>query len=170
MLFKATWPWAVLLFWLAIFGGGWINLKSLPHLIAWSTAATRHRFLAVVGLIWLIGAVVAGYLYYRVYRRGQFVAITTDGLIIMLFGFDGKLVLWSDVTAASVKPRRGDKAQTAFIELKSGKKQELGAVGRVFPTRAEVDRFVNEVNARIAPTAATPPSHTGPATRCRRTR
>ena len=86
----------------------------------------------------------------RRYRRGFEVAVARDGLIVRLPGFSDDLVPWSDIGGASIKDRPAGKPQVASVLFRSKNKTvDIGGVANVFPKRADVERFVAEVNDRV---------------------
>ena len=69
--FPVTNPRAVLAFWLCIFGGGWVNLKTLPLLGRLGALPWYKQLFAFSGLIWLACVLCLAVWMIRLYRRGQ---------------------------------------------------------------------------------------------------
>ena len=77
-------------------------------------------------------------------------AVTGDGLIVRLPGYADDLIPWANIVEASVKEKPENKPQEASVILKAGRKSlDIGGVGNVFPKRADVERFVEQVNQRV---------------------
>ncbi len=155
-LYRVTNPKQMLLIWLMIFGGGWTSLQNLQHFGNLGAASGWQKLGAIAGVTWGIIAVIGTWFIVRQYRRGLDIAIMTDGLIVHLPGFKGDLIPWCDIGSASVKDRPTGKSQVALMFLRSKNKQVcLGGFANLFPHRADVERFVNEVNRRREAAAAT---------------
>lgn len=104
--------------------------------------------LAAVAWIFFIGFAI--WFLVRRYRRGYEVAVTGDGLIIRLPGYDDGLIPWANVAEVSVKETNEGKSKVASVILKDrGKKLDIGGVCNVFPKREDVERFVEQVYSRI---------------------
>ena len=150
-LYRVTNPRQLLVFWLMIIGGGWVSLKHLPHLANLAGASVWEKVGAFAGGLWAVFVVVGVWFFFRRYRRGFEVAIMSEGLIVHLPGFSDELIQWSEVGGASIKERPPGKPQIASISLRGkNKTAEIGGVANVFPRRGDVERFVQEVNARVA--------------------
>jgi hypothetical protein len=133
-----------------ILGGGWVSLKNLPDLANLADASAWDTVGALAGALWVVFVVAGIWFFARRYRRGFQVAITSDGLILRLPGFKEDLLPWRDIGGASVKERPAGKPQVASVVLTSTNKTvEIGGVANVFPKRAAVERFVQEVNERV---------------------
>jgi hypothetical protein len=155
-LYEATNPRQILALWLVILGGGWISLKNLPHLTNLADASAWETLGALAGALWIVFVAAGTWFLVRRYRRGFRVAITSDGLILRLPGFSDDLMPWRDIGGASIKERPAGKAQIATLFLTSTNTTvEIGGFANVFPTRAVVERFVQEVNERVGSDDAT---------------
>ena len=122
------------------------------------TASIWQKLHAASGVVWIIFIVVLAWKLYKIYRRGQSVAVTTDGLIIHMVGFKEELLPWTDLAEASVKPQPEKKPHIATLKLsKEDKSIQLGGLYNVFPTKDHVERFVAQVNSRIAAVSESPP-------------
>jgi predicted RNA-binding Zn-ribbon protein involved in translation (DUF1610 family) len=149
-LYRVTNPRQLMVFWLMIFGGGWVALKHLPHIANLGNASAWDIVGALAGLVWIICVPIAVWFFVRHYRRGFEVAITSDGLIVRLPGFSDALIPWRDIGGASIKDRPAGKPQVASVVLKSKNKTvDIGGVANVFPTRADVEQFVRHVTERL---------------------
>ena len=149
-LYRVINPKQILLVWVAIFGGGWIVLRNLPHLVNFAAASAWEKVAALAALIWLFCVPFAVWCLARSYRRGFEVAVTGDGLIVRLPGYANDLIPWANIVEASVKEKPENKPQEASVILKAGRKSlDIGGVGNVFPKRADVERFVEQVNQRV---------------------
>jgi predicted RNA-binding Zn-ribbon protein involved in translation (DUF1610 family) len=149
-LYRVTNPRQLMVFWLMIFGGGWVALKHLPHIANLGNASAWDIVGALAGLVWIICVPIAVWFFVRHYRRGFEVAITSDGLIVRLPGFSDELIPWRDIGGASIKDRPAGKPQVASVVLKSKNKTvDIGGVANVFPTRADVEQFVRHVTERL---------------------
>lgn len=148
-LYRATNPRQILLVWIAIFGSGWVALRNLRHLTTLATASMWDKIGVFAALAWFPFVGSATWLLVRRYRRGFEVAVTSDGLLVHLPGFHDGVIPWESIVAASVKGRPDDRAQVASV-VRNGEHRnlELGGVNNVFPTRADVERFVEQVNTR----------------------
>ncbi len=149
-LYRVTNPRQLLAFWLMILGGGWVGLKNLPHLTNLAGASAWDTVGALAGALWVVFVAAGIWFFVRRYRRGFKVAITSDGLILRLPGFSDDLIPWRDIGGASIKERPAGKPQVASVFLRSTNKTvEIGGVANMFPKRAAVERFVQEVNERV---------------------
>ena len=149
-LYRATNPKQILFLWAAIFGGGWVVLRNLPHVGNFAAASAWEKVGALAGVVWIVCVPIAVWFVVRSYRRGFEVAVTSDGLIVRLPGFSDDLIPWRDIGGASIKDRPAGKPQVASVILKGGRKNlDIGGVNNVFPKRADVERFVEQVNLRV---------------------
>ncbi|MCP4246338.1 MAG: hypothetical protein GY778_04745 [bacterium] len=149
-LYKVLNPKAVIALWVCIFGGGWVNLKNLPALTSLDSVSWWRKVLALFAVMWVVILVFGVWWLVRMYRRGFLVAVTADGLIVRIMGFDGQVIPWTNIGRAAVKDRPEGKPQMASIFLKDKNKHvTIGGPANVFPTRADVERFVGQVNERI---------------------
>ena len=149
-LYRVTNPKQVLAVWSMMLGGGVLSLQNLPHLANLAAASAWETVGALVGALWVVFAAAGIWFFIRRYRRGFEVAIASDGLIVRLPGFSDELIPWSDIGGASTKERPAGKPQVASVRLRSKNKTvEIGGVANVFPKRADVERFVAEVNERV---------------------
>ena len=149
-LYRVTNEKQVLIVWGAIFLGGWINLKHLRFLSNLEGASAWEKFLAIVALVWVIVIAIGIWFFAKRYRQGFEVAIVSDGLLIKLPGFNEDIIPWNDVENAAIKDQKDGKPQVARVTLKRKNKTiEIGGVGNVFPTREDVESFVDEVNRRV---------------------
>lgn len=153
-------PRRLVAFAILIFVGGWINLKNLPHLAHLSTVSTRDALLAMTGVLWIICVVAFAWLLIRRLRRGFQVAVTADGLVIVMPAESDQLIPWADIASAEVVKQKSAAAQVVKVAYRNGRTANLGGLANVFPTRELADRFVHQVTERIAeatPTATPPP-------------
>ena len=149
-LYRVTNPRQLLAFWLMILGGGWVSLKNLPHFANLAGASAWETVGALAGALWVVFVAAGIWFFIRRYRRSFEVAITSDGLILRLPGFSDDLIPWSDIGGASIKEHPAAKPQIASVLLRGKNKTvEIGGVANVFPRRADVERFVAEVNDRL---------------------
>lgn len=152
-LYRVTNPRQLLAFWLMILGGGWVSLKNLPHFANLAGASAWETVGALAGALWIVFVAAGIWFFVRRYRRGFEVAITGDGLILRLPGFSEDLIPWRDIGGASAKECPAEKPQIASVFIRSKNKTvAIGGVANVFPKRADVERFVAEVNDRVAAT------------------
>lgn len=149
-LYRVTNPRQLMVFWLLIFGGGWVALKHLPHVANLGGASAWEMIGALAGVVWIVCVPIALWFIVRSYRRGFEVAITSDGLIVRLPGFSDDLTPWRDIGGASIKDRPASKPQVASVFLRGENKTvDIGGVANVFPKRADVERFVRQVMERL---------------------
>lgn len=149
-LYKVTNPNAVIAIWACIFGGGWVSLKHLPDLKNFSTISTWDKVGVIAALMWFVFVAFGIFFLIKLYRRGQEVAITGDGLIIRLAGFKDDLIPWSNISEATVADIPETKPQIATIFLiDKNKTVKIGGVSNVFPTRSDAERFVRQINERV---------------------
>jgi hypothetical protein len=149
-LYRVTNPRQLMVFWLMVFGGGWVALKHLPHFANLGGASAWEMIGALAGVVWIVCVPIAVWFIVRSYRRGFEVAITSDGLIVRLPGFSDDLIPWRDIGGASIKDRPAGKPQVASVFLRSKNKTvEIGGVANVFPKRADVGHFVRQVMERL---------------------
>ncbi len=92
----------------------------------------------VVATMWMVRQL------YRIYRSGPLIAVLPGGLFERSHKVAEKTVEWSDISRASVNPDR----RTALLFIRSSK--TVVSTGRFFRSPTEVERFVAQVNARIA--------------------
>jgi predicted RNA-binding Zn-ribbon protein involved in translation (DUF1610 family) len=118
-LYRVTNPRQLMVFWLMIFGGGWVALKHLPHVANLGAASAWEMIGALAGVAWIVCVPIALWFIVRSYRRGFEVAITTDGLIVHLPGFSDDLIPWRDIGGVSIKDRPASKPQVASVFLRS---------------------------------------------------
>ncbi len=135
-----------------------MSLKNLPHFANLAGASAWETVGALAAALWVVFVVAGVWFFVRRYRRGFEVAITGDGLIIRLPGFDDDLIPWTNIGSAAVKEVREGKAQVASVLLKDRNKTvEIGGVANVFPKRTDVERFVRLLTERVH--AASPAEH-----------
>ena len=97
----------------------------------------------------LLGMMALAVFLYRRYRRGQYVAVTTDGLIMRLVGHGDDLIAWSRVVSVTDKNQKQQKPQIARLQLREPTRSfDLGGLYNVFPTRAAIEQFVEQVQRR----------------------
>jgi hypothetical protein len=149
-LYRITNPRQVIVFWVMIFGGGWVSLKHLPHVANLGGASAWEMIGALAGVVWIVCVPIAVWFFVRSYRRGFEVAVTSDGLIVHLPGFIDDLIPWRDIGGASIKDRPAGKPQVASVFLRSKNKTvDIGGVANVFPKRTDVEHFVRQVTERL---------------------
>lgn len=143
-------PRQVLVVWLAIIGSGWVVLKHLGHVANFAAASAWDKVAAVAAVAWFFFVGFGFWFLVKRYRRGFEVAVSGDGLIVRLPGFNDELIAWDKVGGASVMDIPDGKRQIAAVFLRDKQKNvRIGGVANVFPTRDDVCRFVRQVNARI---------------------
>ena len=143
-------PKQVLIVWIAIFSGGWVVLQNLPHVFNFAAASAWDKVGAVAAIAWFFFVGFGVWFLVKRFRRGYEVAVTSDGLIVRLPGFDDKLIPWDNIGGASFKQIQEGKHQIADVFFKDKQKNvSIGGVANVFPTRADVERFVEQVKDRI---------------------
>lgn len=150
-LYRVTNPKKILAVWILIITGGWSVLRQLPHIAHFAAASLWQQIGALAAVVWFF--FVGLFIWHMVkrYRRGFAVAVTADGLIVRLPGFNDDLIPWASIGGASVKKTRTGKPQVASIQFIERKRNiDIGGVNNVFPTRGDVERFVNQVNERTA--------------------
>ena len=148
-LYRVTNPRQVLFVSIAIFGSGWVVLQNLPDVADFAAASAWDRVGAVAAVVWLFFVGFAIWFLVKRYRRGFEVAVTGDGLIVRLPGFSDELVPWDKVARASVIEVAEGKSQIAGVFLRDRQKDvRIGGMANLFPTRADLERFVRQVNAR----------------------
>ncbi len=149
-LYPVTNPRQVVLVWIAILSGGWAALKNLRHLEHLAATSVWEKVGVLAALAWIPFMIFAVVWLVRRYRRGFTVAVTRDGLIIRLPGFKDDLIPWNEIGGASIMERPQNKAQLASVFLAKRKRNVgVGGLHNVFPTRADVVRFVGQVNERV---------------------
>ncbi len=136
---------------LLCFSGGTMGMmKGAGYLDDLGTATLAQKLWALLAVGWFIAMIIVAWKLNRIYRRGQSVAVTSDGLIVRMVGFKEELMPWTDIRKASVKDVPEKKPQVALLRLKqSAKVLPIGGIYNVFPTRAHVERFVAQVNRRV---------------------
>ena len=77
------------------------------------------------------------------------VAVTTDGLIVRLPGFDDGLIPWHQISGAAVKDLPSVKRPVAQLAMKDRPTTAIGGLAKVFPTRDDAERFVRQVTDRV---------------------
>ena len=101
----------------------------------------------VAGIFWVVMVVAGVFFVVRLYRRGQFAAVTGDGLFIRMAGRNDELIAWHDIADACVKPDR--KCRIVALKLRGkAKTLELGSVFKLFPRDEDLERFIRQVNDR----------------------
>lgn len=76
-------------------------------------------------------------------RRGCYVAVTGDGLLIRMHRLAPEFIPWSNITRASASSRT--RVATIFIK----DKKLVRHIGGVFAKQQDTDRFVEQIEARI---------------------
>ncbi|MCO6435760.1 MAG: hypothetical protein J5J06_01580 [Phycisphaerae bacterium] len=149
-LYRATNARQVLILWCVILGGGWVSLRNLPAFFKSGRLSAWDAVGAIAAALWIVFVVVGVLFVFRRYRQGYKVAVMTDGLIVHLPGFSENLVPWKDVLSASIKDRPTAKRLGVKIELKDGKRLEIGGMVNLFPHLDVAKRFVEQVEARVS--------------------
>ena len=121
-LYRAVNPKQVLLLWAAIFGGGWMNLRSLPHLVNFAGASTWERTLACLAIVWVVIVVLGARFVIILYRRGFLVAVTSDGLFVRLPASKEAMIPWTQIASAEIKEKPAGKPQVAKVIMKGEQK------------------------------------------------
>ena len=148
-LYRVANPRQVFFVWMVIFGSGWVVLKHLPQVANFAAASAWDKVGAVAAVAWFFFVGFAIWFLVKRYRRGFEVAVTGDGLIVRLPGFNDELIPWDKIGGASVVKVPEGKRQIAAVLLRDKPKDmRIGGVADVFPTRSDVERFVGQVNAR----------------------
>jgi len=156
-LYRIRNPKAAFTLLLCVFGGVGASTKGLEHFAAWATAGFWEKLFALAAVVWLMAIAFLARKLYRIYRRGQIVAVTTDGLILRMVGCKDDLIPWERVKSVSIKPRSENKPQVAILSLREpDKKLDVGGTYNFFPTKPDAERFVSQVQQRIGP-----PPHPG---------
>jgi hypothetical protein len=138
----------LLVFWIGILTSGIGVVQYLPDVARFGSISGWKRLAAMAAVAWFFFIGLMTWVLIKRFRRGFEVAVTGDGLIIRLHGFTENLVPWTQVGGASVKEKISHvKPQTAIVYI-NGKSRSIGVPGDVFPNRATVERFVEQVNAR----------------------
>lgn len=149
-LYPVTNPKAVIAVWACIFGSGWVSLKNLPQVPHFIELSAWDKLGAIAAVLWFVFVGFGAWYLIKLYRSGQKVAITGDGLIIRLPAIKDDLIPWSKISGAMVKDAPANKPQTVRLIIKDGRKHlDIGGVVRLFPTRADSERFVNQVIERV---------------------
>ena len=150
VLFRATNTKRFVAFWILVFSGGWTYVRYVPRLFNLSNQSSLDKFTAILSMFLLLFMVWLAVFMVKQFRRGFVVAITTDGLMVLIPGYMTDLIPWSDIGGASVLHRREGKPQVASLHLKSKKMYvDIGGMANVFPMRADVELFVRLVNERV---------------------
>lgn len=151
-IYRATNPTQILAFWLMIFGGGWVSLRNLPTLLHLDQASVWEWIVAWGAVVWLVCVAIGVFFLIRKHRRGWYVAITRDGLLPHLPAIDTNMIAWERIESVRVPDRPQSKPAVVQIVLApKGKRIEIGGLANVFPTRADAERFADEVAARLNP-------------------
>lgn len=149
-LYRIRNPKAAFTMLLCVVGGVGGSVKGIEHLQHWATAGPWERLFGIAVVIWVIAAVLVVRKLYRIYRRGQIVAVTTDGLILRMVGCKDDLIRWERVQSVWLKPRADHKPQTAVLRLRApDKTQDVGGTYNFFPTKPDAERFVSQVKERV---------------------
>lgn len=150
-LYRVTNPKRVIAVWIFIITGGWSVLRQLPHIAHFAAASWWERVGALAAVVWFFVVGLVVWHMVKRYRQGLAVAVTADGLILRLPGFNDDLIPWANIGGALVKETRKGKPQVASVHfIERDKNIDIGGVNNVFPTRADAERFVEQVNERIA--------------------
>ncbi len=153
-LYRPSNPKAAFFLILCMSGSSVGMIRGLRYWGAWATTTWAQKLWAIMGVFWFIFMAIMAWFLYRVYRRGQLVAVTTDGLIVRLVGFSEDLVPWTEIAEATPKTKPDDKRQIALVKLRNKSKTlTIGGTYNVFPKREDVERFVAQVNTRAAVTS-----------------
>jgi hypothetical protein len=75
-------------------------------------------------------------------RRGRYVAVTGDGLLVRMERLEPEFIPWTNISRASA----GSRSRIATIFIKD--KKLARHLGGVFAKQADTDRFVEQVQAR----------------------
>ncbi len=149
-LYRATNSRQTLVLLMPLLVGGFFGLKNFRDVLNFTTASAWEKVGVVFSVGCLFFAGIWGWFFVNRYRRGVEVAVTSNGLIVRLPEFDGKLIPWDALGGASMKPLSEGKPQIAQVFFKDKRRpMTIGDVANVFPTRAHVERFVEQVKDRI---------------------
>ncbi len=141
---------SLLVYGACMMGGAGPALENLPHAGDFPSMSIWDQIGVLAGLIWVACAVFLAIAIRRTYCEGMSVAITRDGLICRLWDVKVDLVPWQDIDVVSIKDREPEKAQVACVSFKKRRRKlSIGGLHNVFPTRADVERFVEQVNERV---------------------
>jgi predicted RNA-binding Zn-ribbon protein involved in translation (DUF1610 family) len=137
------------LLWLLLFGLLLFTVANFRHLRDLSSISAFDLISLVGTGICMIGAPIAIASLTRRYRQGFCVAITTDGLFVRLPNSPEKLIPWSEVGAMTVKVRLSGHMQIVTIVHRPNLHLiRIGGFANVFPRRADVEQFAQEVQTR----------------------
>ena len=151
--YRVTNPNVILAIYAGMFGTAWISTKGLPNLFRWSSVSWWDRIHGLAGVAWLVMMALVIWMLIRHYRIGQEVAVTGDGLLLRMMGFNNDLVPWSRIDGAEIKVH--PKQQIALVTVKDRKRPvEIGSVQRFFPKKEDLERFVAQVNDHVRPADA----------------
>ena len=126
-------------------------IKGVGYVNNFSARTFAQKLWALMAIAWFFVLFFLIWKLWKVYRRGQFVAVTTDGLIIRMVGVTDKLIPWTEVATANIAEQAEKRPQVAVLKLvERNRSLSLGGIYNVFPTRAHVERFVAQVNERAA--------------------
>ena len=149
-LYRIRNPKAAFTMLLCVTGGVGGIVKGIEHLRHWATAGPWERLFGLAVVIWAIAVVLVVRKLYRIYRRGQFVAVTTDGLIIRMVACKDDLIPWERVQSVSLKQRPDHKPQIVILSLREPHKTlDVGGTYNFFPTKPDAERFITQVTARL---------------------
>ncbi len=149
-LYRAANPRQILVVWIAIFSGGWATVRHLHHVTSFAAASAWQKVGALAALAWFPFVTAGLWMVIKQHRRGYTVSVMCDGLIVRLPGYKPDLIPWPTIQEASVKDLPEGKPQIAFVVLKDKQRpMSIGGVCNVFPKRADVERFVEQVNSRV---------------------
>ncbi len=133
-----------------LIGLGLILLPSLRHFGNFMMVSSWLKLKAIAAVLWWTGVLQQLWLWAKSYRAGTGVAVTSDGLFIGLSVVRGELVPWANIHEATVTRRPESLQDIACVKIKDRLlPRYIGESVRVFPTRADVERFVAQVNARV---------------------
>ena len=141
-------PHVILAVYAGMFATAWIVIKGLPNLFRWSMVSWWDRIHGLAGIAWIVMIGLVIWILVRYYRAGQEVAVTGDGLLLRLFGFNSELVPWSRITAIAIKPHPKQRIALVTIEGRN-KPVEIGAPQKVFRKADDLERFIEQVNHHV---------------------
>ena len=128
-------------------GMTWLVLRGLRYFRAWASASFWQRLGALGAAALLLGFAIVFWLMYRVYRRGQIVAVTTDGLLLRILKREEDLIPWQRVLRAYAN--RSGPPFIVTLQLQNPTKTlHIGGKYNFLPTRDNAERFVAQVNER----------------------
>jgi len=133
--------------------GGFFGLFSLVtlfrHFPSWPIG---WKTLSILLILLCIAAVVFAVRRLRMLnRRGCYVAVTGDGLLIRMQSLEPEFIPWSNISRASA----GSRSRIATIFIKD--KKLVRHIGGVFAKQQDADRFVKQIEARIRAIGADAP-------------